>query len=238
MDNERLELQKRYKYIFDVYSMSLAQYTLLKRLFEDYNPTSTIKETEIVLIQALIDSIVCNLCKVLVDTKENKITINKLMNAYNIYVDIYNKENNTQYQMVEKKKLPDIKIIADKIRIRRNNITAHSALEGLSESFVKETNLMFEYFEQVFEYMGQILGFTCVVINGYCISGWNKTTGKFADDIARKVDSQYEIIKNCRHHYNLMAEYMTKNHLNGPIRSEEQKKEDKSDGQTENAHAE
>lgn len=105
MDNERLELQKRYKYIFDVYSMSLAQYTLLKRLFEDYNPTSTIKETEIVLIQALIDSIVCNLCKVLVDTKENKITINKLMNAYNIYVDIYNKENNTQYQMVKKKEV-------------------------------------------------------------------------------------------------------------------------------------
>ena len=107
MDNGKYELQKRYKYIFDVYSISLAQYELLKSLFDNYDSNSKVKETEII-IQALIDAIICNLCKILADTKENKITIRNLINCYNRYIDIPTGTNKANYKMIKKGDLPDI----------------------------------------------------------------------------------------------------------------------------------
>lgn len=205
INSEMYNLSKRYKYLFDVYSISLAQYTLLKKLYEEYDSDSNVKEIELVIIQALTDSITINLCKILLDSNENKVTINNLINNYNRYVK---ESNNTKLKIFNKHNTINIESEKIKIRNRRNGIITHSTEGALSEKIVKETQLTFKIFERVFEYLSGVLGALCVPINGYSISGWNTVTGKFGDDIAKKIEIQFEMIQDHMYHYNLMHKYI------------------------------
>ena len=185
------EIKRHYDYILGIYEIAASEFTLGKKMLQDYHEQSHKEEIQIIVINALYHSLAVNLCKI-VNSKEK----------LNIYKLIRNSGINTTFEIDDK--------IIERLISRRDKSLCHSDKINIQKDISEEYPLYTQDLKITLDSLSEILAMLSNPINGYSIAGRNIKTGEIEFDAVKRIERQYSAYKDMKNRYKLMTDFAKK----------------------------
>lgn len=169
-------IEKFLDYIIGQFVLSHGQYELAKQMRTDYN-AEVDKELQILIISALVNSSMVNLCKLI--NKKEELSLDRLikkLKCNNMYTD----------NMTPRLNRASVKSIVD----ARNQCYAHADKKNIAREF---TNLQISEIDTVMNEVARALNIIHKTVRGAPAWGWDLKRGNYHIRNTRLALMQYDI---------------------------------------------
>ena len=200
-----VDKKEKFEYFFKLYTLALCQLNLGNMIYGDYikNPPHE-KTLAATIIDALFSSAAINTYKIL--DNDGSLNLRSLVN-----------QCNKEIITMDGKPLPHIKVKYDKCKFdrlkkRRNKTLAHSDIENIEATFTENYPLYIGDIKGILDDLAPTIAELSKRINGSCICGIARDTGKEVFLIPDRMEKQYNAFR-CQHIlHKKMIEYLKEYH--------------------------